>query len=566
MKDWKHKINFSVLLTGILSTLCTATPSLAAEQLSAVFGPLEVSVPLKELEIYTQTGVVTSEFRPYAKAVTPEQLAELRDILQRPVPLSPAAVSYLAYTPTGETILKRLGTVLRTESGQNGFLALRAAFVQAAASPDGLTLMSWLREFPTSEIRVDLEAAFEIAQEAGNLFFVQREKLVMATEGLAAQEASQVTTEFATLPDLRQPGSFSWQVEFLDLQDPSRNRPIPTDLYLPDRSDPAPLVVISHGVGGTRQDFAYLAKHLASYGFAVAVPEHVGSNAKLVQGIFQGLTQPEPREAIDRPLDVIYVLDELERSPITHLPLQGHINLNAVGVIGQSFGGYTALTLAGASLNPLALAQECTKPEPNNRSLNISLLLQCRIYSIFLPPLPTETASTTLAPLVPRWEFRDDRVKAVIAINPFTSRIFGQGGLGQIEIPVMMVSGGNDVVVPPGPEQLYPFTWLKTNDRYLVLMENGTHFSTIAQPETGPGVFPLPPSLLGPDLTIGEHYIDALSIAFMEYYLSSNPNFETYLNAGYTQFLSDPAMPLSLVHSLTQTFLDAALARPSDSK
>lgn len=55
-------------------------------------------------------------------------------------------------------------------------------------------------------------------------------------------------------------------------------RSVPVDFYVPNQQAkpgaPIPVIVISHGLGSDRTTFAYLAIHLASYGFAVLVPEH----------------------------------------------------------------------------------------------------------------------------------------------------------------------------------------------------------------------------------------------------------------------------------------------------
>jgi predicted dienelactone hydrolase len=68
-------------------------------------------------------------------------------------------------------------------------------------------------------------------------------------------------------------------------------------------------------LGSNRKTFEYLAQQLASYGFAVAVPEHPGSNSEQLRSLLAGRSDEvtQPREFIDRPLDVKYLLDELER-------------------------------------------------------------------------------------------------------------------------------------------------------------------------------------------------------------------------------------------------------------
>ena len=536
-------------------------PSLGAERLSISLGSLEFTLPVADLEIYAETGVITREFNAYARAVPPESLATLRDILQRPAPLNPYAVSRIAYTPMGEVVLRRLGAVLKTGSGQNGSLALRSAFVQSAASPEGMTLLNVIKSFPTPEIRMDLNAALAIAQEAVNLYY-ERESLIQAIETQSIQESVRQTidsqpdpntpylSDYALLPDLREPGPLTWARQSLDLKDTSRQRSIPTDIYWPSYTGQAPIVIISHGVGGDRQSFTYLAEHLASYGFVVIVPEHLGSNAKTVKDFFQGLTEPLPQEAIDRPWDVTFILNTLEHFTQISPAWESRLDLNQVGVVGHSFGGYTALALGGATLNFEELSKECAKPEPENSSLNVSLLLQCNTYR-----LPPQT-----------YILRDPRVKAVIAINPFTSHVFGKEGLQQLQVPSLMIASGDDLIVPAGPEQFYPFTWLQGQPHYLALLAKGSHFSTLSELETQKGVFAIPPALLGADPRIAHRYMRALSVAFLRSYLMQDPLTLPYLQASYGQFLSEAEMPLSLIRSLPVEVLDQAIANRGKTK
>ncbi|WP_081599330.1 alpha/beta hydrolase [Prochlorothrix hollandica] len=547
-----------------------------ADRLTAILGPLHLSLNVADLEHYAATGEITPELNSYARIATPAQLVALRDILRRPVDLSPTVVSYLAYSPTGEVILERVGQVLKTGSGQNGAIALRAAVVNGALSPDGLTLVSVLRQFPTPELRMDLRAAVAMVQEAIHLFFQEREALVQVVATTAQEEALGNTTAFGTLPDLRQGGVFTWDRYTFEWRDDRRQRDIPTDLYVPQRSQPAPIVIISHGVGNNRTSFQYLAEHLVSHGFTVVVPEHVGSNEALVRNIFQGLAQAEPREALDRLEDVHVVLDRLGTMDRFDRRWRGRFDLDQVGVIGQSFGGYTALALGGAAISFPALGNYCQDPSRLSRSLNLSLLLQCRLLEL-LPGIqlpsqqirnPNPDSTLPQPPLIygnpkepQQWslDFRDDRIKAIIAINPFSSLIFGQEGMARLKIPTMIMASGRDVVVPPGPEQLYPFTALTQDDRYLVLLEQGTHFSTMEEPPPNQAVFALPPNLLGPDPTIAQTYTKALGLAFMTTYLTESTAQQPYLNAAYGQYLSQTAMPLRLVQRLDRQRLDQAL-------
>ncbi|NEO20295.1 alpha/beta fold hydrolase, partial [Moorena sp. SIO4A5] len=278
----------------------------------------------------------------------------------------------------------------------------------------------------------------------------------------------------------------------------------------------------SHGLGSERKTFEYLARHLASHGFAVAVPEHPGSNADQIQALLTGLAKEAapPSEFINRPLDIKFLLDELESS------FQGQLNLQQVGVLGQSFGGYTSLALAGAEINFEQLQQDCAPL--NQDTLNISLLLQCRAFD--LPPQD--------------YQLSDQRIKGAIAINPITSTVLGKSQLSPIQVPLMVVAGSDDTIAPALPEQIQPFTWLTTLQKYLVLLRRGTHFSTLAP---SPDDVPLPEAVLGPDPTIAQEYMKALSLAFFQTYIAGKSEYQAYLSAAYAQSLSKELMPLSLV-------------------
>ncbi|MFL9449630.1 alpha/beta hydrolase family protein [Tolypothrix bouteillei VB521301_2] len=106
----------------------------------------------------------------------------------------------------------------------------------------------------------------------------------------------------------------------------------------------------------------------------------------------------------------------------------------------------------------------------------------------------------------------DPRVKAVIAINPVDSIIMGQDSLSQIKIPVMIVSSSADTIAPALLEQIQPFSWLTTPNKYLVLINGGTHFSAIA--ESPNAAIPLPTRVTGPSPVLARGYVQALVFLF----------------------------------------------------
>lgn len=112
--------------------------------------------------------------------------------------------------------------------------------------------------------------------------------------------------------------------------------PFRVRLYLPQGlSKPAPVVVLSHGFGSEPKSFNYLGEHLASYGIAAVSVEHIGSDSDYELEILEGARKRAiaPREFIERPLDIHYVLDELERLNQSDSRFIGTLDLDKVGVM-----------------------------------------------------------------------------------------------------------------------------------------------------------------------------------------------------------------------------------------
>lgn len=522
----------ALITLGIsLTPVMIARPSFSAEQIQISYGAFERSIPVSSLETYAKTGKIDNELAAYTHDLSPQQLTRLRQILQTRLPVDALQVSQFLYAPIGINLLERFGTIIQPNSGTVEFYGLRAAFILAAADPQGLTLLNVLRKFPLPTLRINLARSL-------NLVEALQTQIEQTNRAIALINQQSAPKQSIAIPNinLQQSGTFRWQKLTIQLVDQSRNRTLPTDIYLPQTLTSRPIIVISHGLGSDRTSFAYLAEHLASYGFVVAVPEHPGSDANQLKALQAGLADrvTPPREFIDRPLDIRFLLDELTRLSQSNPQFQGRLNLQQVGIVGQSFGGYTALAVAGAPIQKAALAENC----PSNNladTLNVSLLLQC--LALRLPQS--------------QYNLADLRIKAAIAIDPVSSSIFGQASLSQIKIPTMIVAGSNDTVAPALPEQIRPFTWLTTPNKYLLLINNGTHFSTIA--ESANSAIPLPVQVSGdrPDLARG--YMEAFSVAFFQTYVAHRPEYRAYLTPAYASAISQLPLPLSLVQSLSAT-------------
>lgn len=524
-------INLSCCL-GISSVL--ATRAVGAEKIYLDYGALEFSVSVDALETYATEGKIEGALSNYTDFFSEEQLEQLRVGLTTSADLSPLAIAQFLYSYQGEKILERVGKVIQTTARQPGFHALRSALILAAADEEagGLTPLNVLKKFPTKSIRIDSARGLEIIDNLSNVVRRNNQAISAVERAAAVESSNSPSTVKARSVNLLEPGSFSYRQQLLTMRDPSRDRKFPVDLYLPQlQSDRLlPLAIISHGLGSDRTTFEYFAGHLASHGFAVAVPEHPGSNASQIQAMLSGFANDvtPPEELVDRPLDIKFLLDELSKDYGQQLDTQN------VGIIGQSFGAYTALALAGAELNFPELEASCSDLDD---SWNLSLLLQC--LALELPYEP--------------FELQDDRIAAAIAINPLVSAVFGKDSLSEINIPVMLVSGSADPVTPALPEQIQPFTWLKSENKYLVLLKGGTHFSTLNE---SAGSIPVPVQAIGPEPQIAQRYIKQLGLAFFETYIARNSSYQAYLRADYANQISNSQIPLSLVRSLDEVTLE----------
>jgi predicted dienelactone hydrolase len=533
---------WSYIAAGVLQVSCSiglwgylGKKAEGAENVILNYGALEFSVSVDSLETYGQTGEIEGELKSYADFLTPEQLQQFKVGLTTSADFSPLAIAQFLYSFQGEKILERVSKVIKTKARQPGFYALRSALILAAADQDsGLTPLNVLKKFPTDTLRIDSGQGIEIIKNLSKVVQSNNQAIAVVEEE-AAREGQAATTGILQVRelDLLIPGQYLYHKQKLTMEDLTRDRIFPVELYLPLKksNQPLPLVVISHGLGSDLTTFAYLAKHLASYGFAVAVPEHPGSSARQIEALLSGLDNnvTPPQELVDRPLDIKFLLDTLARS------YGDKIDTNHVGMIGQSFGAYTTLALAGAELNWQTLGRDC----PNlDNSWNLSWLIQCLALQI-----PSTINATKL---------QDDRITAAIAINPLVSAVFGQENLSKIKLPIMFISGSADPITPALPEQIDPFTWLTTRNKYLVLLKGGTHFSTLNE---SAGSIPVPEQAIGPNPKIAQNYVKQLGLAFFSRYIKQQPLYDDYLNAEYGAVISQEKFPLRLVETLDPNFL-----------
>jgi predicted dienelactone hydrolase len=161
-----------------------------------------------------------------------------------------------------------------------------------------------------------------------------------------------------------------------------------------------PLVVLSHGTGGSPLVYRTLAAHLARHGYVVALPEHPGNNRNdnRLADTVENLER--------RPRDVRGVIAWAFASS----PFASYLVPDRVAVIGHSLGGYTALAVAGGA--PTSFAHESDAG-------------------------PQRIAVTS-----------DDRVKALVLLAPATPWFMHAGALAEVRAPILMMIGDRDEHAP----------------------------------------------------------------------------------------------------------------------
>jgi predicted dienelactone hydrolase len=142
------------------------------------------------------------------------------------------------------------------------------------------------------------------------------------------------------------PGPFPVRaVGSLTLHDEARGKDLELRVTYPVGDGPFPIVIWSHGAGGSKDGYQPLVRHWASHGYVCLQPTHEDS-LRFRENRGRGLQfQVWPT----RPPDLELILDSLDEVEASVPGLRGKLDREAIGVGGHSFGAHTAQLLAGAS-------------------------------------------------------------------------------------------------------------------------------------------------------------------------------------------------------------------------
>jgi predicted dienelactone hydrolase len=280
------------------------------------------------------------------------------------------------------------------------------------------------------------------------------------------------------------PEIFTAEVLDLTVHDAKRERDLPIRVYLPRAESPAPLLLFSHGLGGSRKGNSYLGQHWAARGYVVVFVQHPGSDSAVWEGTPRGERMAPMKAAASgqnfllRARDIPAVLDQFELwSADTRSKLHRRVDLSRVGMSGHSFGAVTTQAASGQRF-PL------------------------------VGPLAT-----------------DPRIKAAVMFSPSSPRRgSAKDAFGQVAIPWLLMTGTKDVAAIGDTSlesRLNVFPNLPPGSKYELVLHGAEHsaFSERALP--------------GDKETRNPNHhraILALSTAFWDAHLRGDRNARTWLS------------------------------------
>jgi predicted dienelactone hydrolase len=271
----------------------------------------------------------------------------------------------------------------------------------------------------------------------------------------------------------------------LTITDKSRNREIPIRVYLPAKKGPAPVVLFSHGLGGSREGSPFMGKHWSARDYVCIFLQHPGSDTSVWQNKQPAESLASLKKAANlenfllRVQDVPAVLDQLEKwNKQKSSPLAGRLDMERVGMSGHSFGAITTEAVSG------------------------------------------QVTSSGSA------RFTDPRIKAAIIFSPSSPTVgSAKEPFSKVKIPWMLMTGTKDVVPMISnadmKSRLGVYPALPPGGKYELVLNNAEHSVFTDRP------LPMDTQKRNPN---HHRVILALSTAFWDAYLRDDAAAKAWLD------------------------------------
>jgi len=279
----------------------------------------------------------------------------------------------------------------------------------------------------------------------------------------------------------------------LTVHDQGRSRDLPIKVYLPSVTHAVPVVLFSHGLGGSCENNPYLGQHWASRGYAVVFVQHPGSDEQVwkdkpvLERLGNMQDAADLKNFVARAKDIPAVLDQLEKwNAQPGHALSGRLDLKHVGMSGHSFGAVTTQAVSGQSF-------------PLGRS------------------------------------FSEPRICAAVAFSPSAPRKgSAQSAFGSVKIPWLLMTGTKDVSLIGGADvasRLGVFPALPAGGKYEVVLDGAEHSAF------GDRALPGDQETRNPN---HHRAILALSTAFWDAYLRGDPEARAWLDGEGARAVLEP--------------------------
>ncbi|MEQ9874370.1 alpha/beta fold hydrolase [Pectobacterium brasiliense] len=177
-----------------------------------------------------------------------------------------------------------------------------------------------------------------------------------------------------------------------------------------------PLIVVSHGYGGSWFNQFWLAQALVKQGYIVAAPNHPGTT-------FKDMRTEKAQELWQRPHDLSRVITALLATP----EKTGQVDAKRIAAVGHSLGGWTVLELAGGRFSTEQFEKDC---------LTHAGLASCKVYE------KMQVAKNAASRAQLDKSLADPRISAVISLDMGLARGFTAESLAAINIPILIMAAG----------------------------------------------------------------------------------------------------------------------------
>ncbi len=271
------------------------------------------------------------------------------------------------------------------------------------------------------------------------------------------------------------------------VMDKARKREIPIRVYLPAENTHAPVVLFSHGLGGSREGSSYLGEHWSARGYVAVFLQHPGSDISIWKDKLPADRLGALKKAMNvenfvlRVKDVSAVLDQLDKwNAEKGHPLAGRLDMKKIGMSGHSFGAITTQAVSG-------------EVGPGGRI-----------------------------------SFTDPRIKAAVIFSPSSPTIgTAKDAFGKVKIPWMLMTGTKDLVPlisnTDMKSRLGVYTALPPGGKYEVVLDRAEHSAFTDRP------LPSDTEERNPN---HHRVILALSTAFWDAYLRGDASAKAWLDGG----------------------------------